>query len=68
MKLIIEIYKSNELSDTDDECVKVGSVEIDSTTSIDELLESVRLLSHPQDDFETLNRMRFYRAEDGTEF
>lgn len=68
MKLIVEIYKSNDPSDTDDECVKVGSAELDSAVSIDELLDAARLLTDGQDDCETLNRMRFYRAEDGTEF
>ena len=66
MKLIIEIYKSNELSDTDDECVKALTVELDSSATIDDLLSFAEGLG--QDDCETLNRMRFYRAEDGTEF
>jgi len=68
MKITVGIYKSNDQSDTDDECVKVGIVDIDSSASIDELLDAARLLSPTQDDLETLNRMVFYRQEDGTEF
>ncbi len=68
MKLIIEIYISNDPSDTDDECVKAGEIEIDSSSTIDELLDAARLLTDGQDDCETLSRIEVFRAPDGTEF
>ena len=68
MQLYLEIFKSNNLSDTDDQCKRVGVLHIDSSTKIDELLDAARSLTDGQDDLETLNRMRVFRAPDGTEF